>query len=94
MKPKTKSLGLVCNESWLNCASDSPLYKTDWERAARAVIREYERRQWRPVSERPKKSGWIIIHRGGLVRWHYWTKGHSFDDQTTHWRPVPKGPKR
>jgi hypothetical protein len=67
---------------------------TGWSRAARAVIREYEKRQWRPVSVRPKVTGAVYAVRlssGVLTFAHFWANGWPYS--ITHWQPMPKGPR-
>jgi hypothetical protein len=99
MKPKPKSLGEVAMKAWLN--GPGGLYDpTDWSRSARAVIREYERRQWRPIDTAPKLVYMTVYTKAGTMWKAYqengvWYKcaGDALISEPTHWRPLPKGPR-
>jgi hypothetical protein len=94
VKPKPKSLGQVAMDS----VPGGTLYNdATWSRAARAVIREHERRQWRPVSVRPRKTGmYLVCYEDRIIREWYYLKGCSVMgfSGATHWRPMPKMLKR
>lgn len=96
MKLKPKSLGQVAMDS----VPGGTMYSdATWSRAARAVVREWERRQWRPIKTAPKDT-YVLVSLGGVVYRAYYWRGEWFRDAGTSlgfdpdaWRPLPKGPR-
>jgi hypothetical protein len=90
MKPKPKTLGEVARDVYYS--GKSPVLTIeDWSRAARAVVREHERRQWRPVSERPRKFPVMVFSvKSGLFDF---AGNQAWLSHYSHWRPMPKRPK-
>lgn len=91
MKPKPKTLGEVLR------SAISRNYSCD--RAARAVIREHEKQQWRPIESAPDDK-YILVWCNNVVtrayRWHgdwYRSARDYVSMEPSHWRPMPKGPK-
>ncbi len=54
--------------------------------------------EWRPVSEEPTGAPrFVLTHTPGEhdgPRRSWWSGPGSFLAQTTHWRPMPRGPER
>lgn len=97
MKPKT--LGDVCCAAFYGEPVFDPPYTEDWSRAARAVVREHEKRQWRPIESAPDDK-YILVWCNNVVirayRWHgdwYRSARDYVSMEPSHWRPLPKGPK-
>jgi hypothetical protein len=92
MKPKPKTLGEVAMRAAIPHHSGESY---NWSRAALTVIREYEKRQWRPVSVRPRKTDWVLVYNTDReVFEHYFNTKIGFPVSASHWRPMPKGPKQ
>jgi hypothetical protein len=93
MKPKP--LSQVCREGFYGeKLKDIGPHTGRWSRATRAAIREYEKRQWKPVSERPRKEGYYLtVSIYSDPRILLFTPKSGWSGDVKHWRPMPKGPK-